>query len=452
MVGGEERVEGEELGFAFMLDGRWEDRWEEAIPGMVKEEEVHELEEAYAAGVEGGKGVEMEWVLDSAATAHISSDPRPFLHMTPSQGYISTYSGKLEVKGTGVVAIQQQGKKQVLLHNVLYVPSSPHPIGLISIGQEQDKGAIVSGHGSTLTLTLADGSNIVGSKFRKFSQTPSTLFFVQATTNPPEQQIIERVWYAQQQAHEPSSKEQRILELRERYSIDDLGEEEDLKVTLGVFPKKKEVETKLTVGAMSVVDMQWEPVAAAGPEFALTASLQQTIVTPAAILHKRMGHTAYTGLLRMLGRAEGMEGVSVADLKSASTIGGTGGRTCGVCVATKLAARSHPSVQYQITSARPLELVHTDVAGPINTVGWRGERYFCTLLDDFSGYEEVGVLMHKGEAGEWFKGTLNRWEAQTEHRVVRVHSDRGGEYMGRELRRWLEEKGITHMCTTAYSQ
>jgi len=36
--------------------------------------------------------------------------------------------------------------------------------------------------------------------------------------------------------------------------------------------------------------------------------------------------------------------------------------------------------------------------------------------------------------------------------VVRVHSDRGGEYMGRELRRWLEEKGITHMCTTAYSQ
>ena len=372
--------------------------------------------------------------------------------MTPAHGYISTYSGKLEVKGTGVVAIQQQGKKQVLLHNVLYVPSSPHPIGLISIGQEQDKGATVSGHGSTLTLTLADGSSIVGSKFRKFSQTPSKLFFVQATTNPPAQQIIERAWYAQQQAHKPSSKEQRILELRERYSIDDLGKEEDLKVTLGVFPKKKEMETKLTVGAMGVVDMQWEPVAAAGPEFALTASLQQTIVTPAAILHKRMGHTAYTGLLRMLGRAEGMEGVSVADLKSASTIGGTGGRTCGVCVATKLAARSHPSVQYQITSARPLELVHTDVAGPINTVGWRGERYFCTLLDDFSGYEEVGVLMHKGEAGEWFKGTLNRWEAQTEHRVVRVHSDRGGEYMGRELRRWLEEKGITHMCTTAYSQ
>jgi hypothetical protein len=129
--------------------------------------------------------------------------------MTPAHGYISTYSGKLEVKGTGVVAIQQQGRKQVLLHNVLYVPSSPHPIGLISIGQEQDKGATVSGHGSTLTLTLADGSSIVGSKFRKFSQTPSTLFSVQATTNPPAQQIIERAWYAQQQAHEPSSKEQR---------------------------------------------------------------------------------------------------------------------------------------------------------------------------------------------------------------------------------------------------
>ena len=55
----------------------------------------------------------MEWVLDSAATSHISSDSRPFIHMTPAHGYISTYSGKLEVKGTGVVAIQQQGGGQV---------------------------------------------------------------------------------------------------------------------------------------------------------------------------------------------------------------------------------------------------------------------------------------------------------------------------------------------------
>jgi len=69
MVGGEEKVEGEELEFAFMLDGGWEDRWEEAIPGMVEDEKVHELEEAYAVGVEGGKRMEMEWVLDSAANA-----------------------------------------------------------------------------------------------------------------------------------------------------------------------------------------------------------------------------------------------------------------------------------------------------------------------------------------------------------------------------------------------
>ena len=32
----------------------------------------------------------------------------------------------------------------------------------------------------------------------------------------------------------------------------------------------------------------------------------------AAILHKRMGHTAYSGLKRMMGRVEGMEGVFVA--------------------------------------------------------------------------------------------------------------------------------------------
>jgi len=41
-----------------------------------------------------------------------------------------------------------------------------------TIGQEQDKGATVSGHGPTLTLTLADGS-IVGSKFANSRKHPA---------------------------------------------------------------------------------------------------------------------------------------------------------------------------------------------------------------------------------------------------------------------------------------
>jgi hypothetical protein len=69
---------------------------------------------------------------------------------------------------------------------------------------------MVGGHSPTLTLTLADGSSIVGSKFRKFLQTPSKLFFVSAPLTPQHNRLLS-VWYAQQQAQKPSSKEQRIL-------------------------------------------------------------------------------------------------------------------------------------------------------------------------------------------------------------------------------------------------
>lgn len=78
--------------------------------------------------------------------------------------------------------------------------------------------------------------------------------------------------------------------------------------------------------------------------------------------------------------------------------------------------------------------MHSDVAGPINTVSWRGGKYFCTLLDDFREFVKVGVLADKGQAGRWVMRTLTRWEVETQQRVVRVHTDQGGEYTGRELR------------------
>ena len=50
-----------------------------------------------------------------------------------------------------------------------------------------------------------------------------------------------------------------------------------------------------------------------------------------------------------------------------------------------------------------LELVHTDVCGPINIRARGGYEYFITSTDDHSRYGYVYLMQHKSEAFEKFK-------------------------------------------------
>ena len=43
-----------------------------------------------------------------------------------------------------------------------------------------------------------------------------------------------------------------------------------------------------------------------------------------------------------------------------------------------------PSIPSPATTSRPLELLHLDVVGELPVDGSGGERYFLTVLDDFS--------------------------------------------------------------------
>ncbi|XP_024038280.1 uncharacterized protein LOC112097327 [Citrus clementina] len=58
----------------------------------------------------------------------------------------------------------------------------------------------------------------------------------------------------------------------------------------------------------------------------------------------------------------------------------------------------------------PLELVHTDVCGPINVQARGGYEYFITFTDDYSRYGYVYLMRHKSEALEKFK----EYRAETE--------------------------------------
>ena len=80
-----------------------------------------------------------------------------------------------------------------------------------------------------------------------------------------------------------------------------------------------------------------------------------------------------------------------------------------------------------------------------------GNRYFMTMLDDFSGYTVVYLLKAKSEAEykihEYFNLVKNQFERYP--RILRT--DGGGEYSGAKLKKFLAESGTIHQKTAPYS-
>ena len=51
----------------------------------------------------------------------------------------------------------------------------------------------------------------------------------------------------------------------------------------------------------------------------------------------------------------------------------------------------------------PLELVHSDICGPMNVRTRHGAQYFITFIDDFTQFDHVYLISHRFEALDCFK-------------------------------------------------
>ncbi|KAH9671725.1 hypothetical protein KPL70_017462 [Citrus sinensis] len=95
----------------------------------------------------------------------------------------------------------------------------------------------------------------------------------------------------------------------------------------------------------------------------------------------------------------------------------------------------------------PLELVHTDVCGPINVQARGGYEYFITFTDDYSRYGYVYLMRHKSEALEKFKEYRAETEKQLDKNIKKLRSDRGGEFLSGDFKEYLVENGIISQLT-----
>ncbi|CAI7823654.1 unnamed protein product [Closterium sp. NIES-54] len=122
--------------------------------------------------------------------------------------------------------------------------------------------------------------------------------------------------------------------------------------------------------------------------------------------------------------------------------------TIFTCVEGRQRASPH-SCTFPPTEA-PLQTLHMDVWGPARVPGQGHERYFLLVVDD---YTTVFPLCSKGEVPEvlidWIRGTRCQLSESfgSDLLVLRLHSDRGGEFSSDLLRAFCRTEGIRQTFT-----
>ncbi|KAE8666438.1 Phospholipase D delta [Hibiscus syriacus] len=100
---------------------------------------------------------------------------------------------------------------------------------------------------------------------------------------------------------------------------------------------------------------------------------------------------------------------------------------------------------------RPLEIVHTDIAGPFDIPSLGGNRYYLTFIDDFSRKCWIYILKEKSEALEKLREFKAMSEKQSGQYLKILRSDRGGEYTSKLFEEFCKEHGIIHQLTGRYT-
>ena len=71
----------------------------------------------------------------------------------------------------------------------------------------------------------------------------------------------------------------------------------------------------------------------------------------------------------------------------------------------------------------PLQLVHSDVCGPMNVRAKHGASYFITFIDDFTRFGYIYLISHKSKALGCFRNFLNLVKNQKDVRLKALRTD-----------------------------
>ena len=113
---------------------------------------------------------------------------------------------------------------------------------------------------------------------------------------------------------------------------------------------------------------------------------------------------------------------------------------CEPCLMGKMTKTPFSGTMERATDL--LEIIHTNVCGPMSVEARGGYRYFLTFTDDLSRYGYIYLMKHKSETFEKFKEFQSEVENHRNKKIKFLRSDRGGEYLSYEFGLHLKQCGI----------
>ena len=119
---------------------------------------------------------------------------------------------------------------------------------------------------------------------------------------------------------------------------------------------------------------------------------------------------------------------------------------CDGCMKGKQTRKSFPK-ESTTRAHKILELIHTDVCGPMENKSLGGSRYFVTFIDDKSRYTAIYFMKQKNEVFEKYKEFEAMVENVTGKKIRALRSDNGGEYSSKAFNNYLQMKGVQRQFT-----
>ncbi|KAK2402146.1 putative mitochondrial protein [Trifolium repens] len=124
--------------------------------------------------------------------------------------------------------------------------------------------------------------------------------------------------------------------------------------------------------------------------------------------------------------------------------------TCTTCLLGKQPRDSFKN-HLPMRSNEVLNVVHSDICGPIDVLSTSGNKYFLTFVDEFSRMTWLYHIKVKSEAFDVFKKFKALVEKQSGKSIKVLRTDGGGEYTSTEFENYCKEKGIIHEVTAPYT-
>jgi hypothetical protein len=156
--------------------------------------------------------------------------------------------------------------------------------------------------------------------------------------------------------------------------------------------------------------------------------------------HQRLGHL-HTGAILDLAE-KFATGITIEDFDEANC-------DCLACIEGK--QHKLPFKTGRTRATHPGEVLHIDLAGPMETLSFDQKKYFIIIIDDYSRAVWTETLASKLEVLQKVRDYITQLETLYGAKVQSIMADNGSEFINNEFRSYIRSKGIALFTSVPYT-